>query len=296
MTTTKLPAILVSGATGTIGSALAKLLAEKGIPFRALVRPTGATPHIPGAEVVEGDLNDQKSLKNALSGIERAFLLTNSSPEAESLQIAFVDAAKAAGVQHIVKLSQYAAHRDSPVRFLRYHAAVEEKILASGMAYTFLRPNLFMQGLLGFREPIIQQGKFFATIGEAPVSLVDIRDIAEVAAAALTNPVHENRIYTLTGPQAITHRQIAATLSAALGRDIQYIDVPPDAMHQALIAAGFPEWQAAGLIEDYAHYGRGEAAEVSGDIEAVTGRAARDFNRFVEDYAEAFLPEVLTKR
>ena len=147
-------------------------------------------------ERVAGDFNDEGSVASALKDVERAFLLTNSSEQAETQQARFVDAARRAGVN---KLSQWAADSNSPVRFLRYHAAVEQRIKDSGIAYTFLRPKLFMQGFLAFREPIARQGQFFAAIGEARISGVDVRDIAAVAAAALTEDGHEGKIYNLTG-------------------------------------------------------------------------------------------------
>src|SRR5215203_5742237 len=123
---------------------------------------------------------------NGTESVERAFLLTNSSERAQSQQIAFIDAARQSGVAHIVKLSQLGAEAHSPVRFLRYHAAVEAALEASGIAYTLLRPNLYMQGLLNFRSTIAAQNAFYAAAGDAKVSAVDVRDIAEVAVAALT--------------------------------------------------------------------------------------------------------------
>lgn len=161
--------------------------------------------------------------------------MTNSSEYAEAHQSRFVDAASRAGVKHIVKLSQWAAYADSPVRFLRYHAAVERKIEESGMAFTFLRPNLFMQGLLAFRETIVGQGQFFAAASYAKISAVDVRDIAAVAAAALTQDGHDGKTYDLTGPEALTHGEMAEKLSKAVGREIQYVDVPEEAMMGALL-------------------------------------------------------------
>ena len=148
-----------------------------------LIRPDSRQSQIfpEGTDIVRGDLSDPLSIRNALDGIQKAFLLTNSSAQAEKLQSDFVDIAAGMGVKHIVKLSQLHARPDSPVRFLRYHAAVENRIEDSPMTYTFLRPNLFMQGLLGFRELIAHQGRFFAAVGDAGISLVDIRDIAAVA-------------------------------------------------------------------------------------------------------------------
>jgi uncharacterized protein YbjT (DUF2867 family) len=143
--------ILITGASGNVGTELTKILAARGVPFRAMVRSPEAAQKIDapaGAEIVVGDFNDSAAISRALVGIERSFLLTNSSEQAEAQQSTFVAVARREGVRHIVKLSQLGADPGSPVRFLRYHAAVENAIRASGMAYTFLRPNLFMQGLL----------------------------------------------------------------------------------------------------------------------------------------------------
>lgn len=252
------PKILITGATGSVGMELTKLLAGQNMPFRAM----------------------------------RAFLLTNSSEQAETQQTAFVEAVKRVGIKHIVKQSQWAADADSPVRFLRYHAVVEQKIRDSGIAYTFLRPNLFMQGLLGFKDSIVKQGKFFAAIGDAKISVIDVRDIAASAAAALTENGHEGKIYDLTGAEALTHQEMAEKLSAALERQIQFVDVPPEAMREALKNVGFPDWQAEGLIEDYAHYQRGEAAVIASGVADATGKTPRSFDDFVRDYASAFSDQV----
>ncbi|WP_142683126.1 SDR family oxidoreductase [Chitinophaga polysaccharea] len=284
--------ILITGATGHIGTTLAKHLSSQGIPFRAMVRKadnnTGIIAALPGAEIVTGDFNDAGSLAHALQGMGKAFLLTNSSEEAETLQSNFVAAAVKSGLPHIVKLSQLHASVHSPVRFLRYHAVVEEKIRRSGMAYTFLRPNLFMQGLLGFREIINTQHQFFATAGNAPVSLVDTRDIAAVAAATLTGNGHSGKTYDITGPEALTHTALANILSEAVGRTIRYINVTENELLPALLHAGFPAWQAEGLIEDYAHYARGEAAAISSTVQDITGKPARNFASFAAEHAAAF--------
>lgn len=292
MNNSKHPAILITGATGNIGTELTKQLNENGIPFRALVRNAERAhtfSSLKNAEIIEGDFSDVQSIERALKGIDKAFLLTNSSEEAETLQSNFVAIAKHEGVKHIVKLSQFAANLHSPVRFLRYHAAVEQKIIQSGANYTFLRPNLFMQGLLGFQEMITKQGKFLAAVGDAKISTVDTRDIAAVAVEALTKKGHENKIYDLTGPEALTHGQMAEGLSKGLNQNIQFVNVSPAEMQQALIYAGFPLWQAEGLIEDYAHYLRGEASVISSSVRDVTGKPSRDFKTFVTDYAPAFL-------
>lgn len=285
------PTILVTGATGNIGSELVKLLSKQAVPFRVVVRSANdaqVLASLPGVEVVLGDFDNPATMGLALRGIDRAFLLTPSSEQAEAQQLNFVKEAKKAGVQHIVKLSQLAAKADSPVRFLRYHAIVEQALRESGMDFTFLRPNLFMQGLLGFRDSIVEQGKFFAAIGQAKISAVDVRDIAAVAAAALTGPGHAGMTYTLTGPQALTHSEMADELATALDYAITFIDITPEAMRGALTGFGFPAWQADGLIEDYAHYSRGEASAITSDVSNVLGMPARSFTDFARAYAPAF--------
>jgi uncharacterized protein YbjT (DUF2867 family) len=280
--------LLVSGATGMIGRLLARDLAATGVPFRAMVRP-GKTPAdlagTPGVTLVEGDFDDPDSLRTALEGVDRAFLLTNSSERTEQQQKNFVAAAQQAGVGAVVMLSQYAAAPDVPVRFLRYHAAIEEELRRSSMGWTFLRPNLVMQAYLPF-APLLAQGTLAGPISpDAPVSLVDARDIAAVAAAAMTQDGHDGRIYSLTGPVAITHVQIAEAFGRATGLPIAFHQVPAPDFQATLESMGMPEWQAAGLVEDYEHYDRREAIEVTPDVQQVTGSAPRDIDTFARDHA-----------
>jgi uncharacterized protein YbjT (DUF2867 family) len=282
--------ILVTGATGNNGTEIVKRLATARVQVRAMVRNRERANAIalPNVEVVEGDFDRPATLLSALAGVERAFLLTNSSERAQAQQIAFIDAVRQSGVTHIVTLSQFGAEAHSPVRFLRYHAAVEAALQASGIAYTLLRPNLFMQGLLNFRSTIATQNTFYAAAGDAKVSAVDVRDIADVTVAALTESGHEGKLYELTGPQALTHAEMAEGLSRALGRQVAFFDIPPEAMREALLGIGFPVWQAEGLVEDYAHYRRGEAAAVTSGVEDATGKAPRSFEEFARDYAATF--------
>jgi uncharacterized protein YbjT (DUF2867 family) len=195
--------------------------------------------------------------------------------------------AKQTGVAQIALLSQYASDESSPVRFLRYHAAVERRIRELGIGFTFLRPNLFFQGLFAFAGTIADDGRFYAPIGDARVSAVDVRDIAAVAVAALTEPGHEGKTYSITGPAAITHSEIAEALSAATGRQIAFVDVPPEAFRGSLEGV-LPEWQLDGLLEDYEHYVRGEAAAVLPTVAEVTGQEPRDIASFARDYADRF--------
>lgn len=283
--------ILVTGATGNTGRAVVDALVERAAPVRAMVRAEADRSRVrAGVDVVVGDFDETAAVAQALEGAEKAYLVTPSSERAEEQQTRFADLAAAAGIRHLVVLSQLGSVEDSPVRFLRYHAAVERHVRELGIGYTFLRPNLYFQGILTFAGSIAAEGRFFAPIGDATVSAVDVRDIAAVAAVALTEAGHEGATYTLTGPEAITHAQIAAALTAALGRTVTFIDVPPEAFADG-IRGMLPPWQVDGLLEDYAHYRRGEASAVSPAVAEITGAAPRGIGQFARDYAAAFAGE-----
>ena len=279
--------ILITGATGTVGSEVVKRLSAQGVGVRAVTRDLRKTEanRLPHVQFVQGDLNDPESMRAACDGVSRAFLLTNSTERAEQQQLAFLRVAQEIGVRHIVKLSQLHADASSPERFLHHHGVVEAAIQASGLTYTFLRPNLYMQGLLNFRQSIQQQSAFFAAAGDARISAVDICDLADVAAAALTTSEHDNKSYSLTGPETLTFADMAHQLSRAVGRTITFVDVPPEAMRAALMELDFPTWQADGLLEEFAMYRRGEAAGVEPGVREALDRAPRSFEEFARDYA-----------
>ncbi len=282
--------ILVTGATGNTGSRIVQLLAAAGEPVRAMVRSESAAHRLPaGASFCVADFDAPESIAAALASVTRVYLVTPSSERAEQQQLAFVEAAARHGVERVVLLSQYAAQLDSPVRFLRYHAVVEQRLREIGVGYTILRPNLYFQGLLALADQIARTSVLAAPIGDATVSAVDVRDIAEVAVEALTGgDQHAGATYTLTGPTAITHAQMAEGLSAATGSSIGFVSLSDEQFASA--ASGFlPAWQLDGLLEDYAHYRRGEAADVSQDVPRITGHPARSFAAFAHDYADAFI-------
>ena len=283
--------ILVTGATGNTGSALLQQLDARGARVRAMVRSHKDAARLPGTAVATfvANFDDPASLAAALEGVARAYLVTPSTPQAEAQQVRFAEQAVGADVKHVVKLSQCAADEASPVRFLRYHAAVERRIRELGVGFTFLRPNLYFQGLLAFQSMIATEGHFVAPIGGARVSAADVRDIAAVATRALTESGHEGKTYTITGPAAVTHIEMAGAISEAIGRPIAFIDVSSDAFAGGLKSAGVPTWQVDGLVEDYAHYARGEAETISPHVRVVTGADPRDVGEFARDYARAFL-------
>jgi uncharacterized protein YbjT (DUF2867 family) len=284
--------ILVTGATGKNGLEIIKRLSGRQERIRAMVRKGSDNTKFtrrPNLEFAEADFDDAASLRKAMSGVQRAFLVTNSSEKVEERQLRFVQIARESGVKHVVYLSQLHASSDSPLRFLRYHAAVESALRTSGMSYTNLRPNLYMQGMLMIGKTIASEGRLFAPAGNARVSVVDVRDVAAVAVAALTKGGHEGKTYDLTGPEALSHAQMAEQLSQALDRPVNFVDLAEEAFREGLRTFHMPDWQADGLVEDYAHYRRGEAADISSIVKDVTGVAPHTFSVFARDHKAAFL-------
>ena len=216
--------ILVTGSTGRVGSDLVRQLSAKGTRVRALARDAakGAALEAPGVEIARGDLGDPASLDAAMQGIERVFLLSSVDQGQAELQGNVVKAAKRAGVRHIVKLGAAGTGLDSPITVARLHTQTEKEIEASGIPYTFLKPALFMQFLMTHAPSIRSDGAFHMPMRDGNVPMIDVRDIAAVAAAVLTTPGHEGKAYTLTGPEALSMSEVAQKLGAAIGKPVKY--------------------------------------------------------------------------
>jgi uncharacterized protein YbjT (DUF2867 family) len=283
--------ILVTGATGTIGRILVEKLAAAGAPARALVRSREKGEGIEklGLEVVIGDLGKPETLNPALEGIEKVFLLSAPDPRQAELQSNMVQAAKAAGVRHIVKLSAIGVGGElDAISLGRLHRQTEEEIERSGINYTHLRPNGFMQNAFMFAATIKSQGAFYAPLGDARVSYVDARDVAAVALHTLTEDGHEGKAYEVTGPEALSYDDMAREFSAVLGREVKYVDVPVEAARGAMLGMGMQAWLVDALVELFSVYRSGQAARVTETVREVTGRAPLTFAQFARDYAQAF--------
>lgn len=281
--------ILITGATGNNGREIVRLLAEAHIPARALVRDKTKAAELnwPGIEKVEGDLTQPESLRPALRGIEKAFLLTPYAPDQVGMQAGFISAAKRAGVQHIVKFSGMSADVNSAVAIFRQHGEIERILEASGLAYTHLRPTSFMQNFLS-SAATIARGALYAPMAEARANFVDVRDIAAVAFKALTEPGHEGKAYDITGPEALTHAEIAERLGKAIGKPVTYYAMTPEQYKSSLMQAGVPEWMADGLNELYAAYRAGYADCVTDAVPRIGGKTPIRFQQFAEDHARRF--------
>jgi uncharacterized protein YbjT (DUF2867 family) len=283
------PLILVTGATGATGSELVRLLTLKGAKIRVLARDPDRAKSRFGTEieVAPGDLERPESLDSAMRGVDRVFLLSAPGPDAGVLQGNAIEAARRADVRHVVKMSAVESVLHSPCRLLRLHAEIEQKLAASGIPFTNLRPQSFMQNTLAFAPSIASQGVFYAPAGGA-IPLVDVRDIAAVAAEVLTTPGHEGATYTLTGPEALTNSQVAARIGIAIGKPVKYVEVPSAAAREAMLGMGISEWLADGLVELYALGATGRISFITDVVEAVGKKKAIAFDQFARDYAAAF--------
>ena len=283
--------ILITGATGTVGSNLVEQLIADGQPVRALVRdPAKAAGAQPSeAELFRGDLLDAESLEEALQGIDAMFLLSPPSQRMLDMETTAIAAARAAGSKHLVKLSVLGADPDSEGFFAREHGKAEAEARESGVPFTFVRATFFMQNLLGLAGTIKSQGAIYQPAGDVAASYVDVRDVAAVAAKALSSSGHEAQTYTVTGPEALRQAQIAELITKVTGKPVKYVDVPRDAAKKAMTEAGLPEWQAEAISQLMDGVRAGEYATVTGDVKRVTGKTPRTMEQFVEENRAALV-------
>ncbi|MCH8306357.1 MAG: SDR family oxidoreductase, partial [Candidatus Marinimicrobia bacterium] len=243
--------ILVTGASGNVSSALIANLVDKGASVRGLVRneSKGESLKDSGVEVVIGNLNDQGSIEKALEGVEKVFLLTPVGEDAPQLAKNVIDAALKQGSPYIVRMSAVGAASDAPSRNSRAHAETEADLKNSGLQYTILKPHFFMQNMMMAAESIASEGKIYMPFKDGKLGMVDVRDIADVAAVILTEEGHEGKTYTPSGPKSISLSDVAAAFSSALDKEVNYIDVPMEAADESLSGMGFPDWNKEAYLE-----------------------------------------------
>jgi uncharacterized protein YbjT (DUF2867 family) len=284
--------ILVTGAGGTVGSQVLNQLRAAGAKVRAAYHtPAKAEKaRAQGIDAVVLDFADHASIRAALQGVDKLFLLGATSPNQSELEINVVQEAKQAGVKQIVKLSVLHAGKEE-FTFARWHRAVEKAIEKSGVPFTFLRPTGFMQNFANYSGDMIRnQGAFYQPT-DPKVSHVDVRDIAAVAVTALTTRGHEGKIYELTGPEALTNTQIADKLSRVTGRTVKFVKIPPEAARQGMLDMGMPEYYVDAVLDLQRFYDTGITQKVFPDVERVIGRKPHTFDDFARDHAQAFQPD-----
>jgi uncharacterized protein YbjT (DUF2867 family) len=284
--------ILITGATGTVStSVIDSLIGKPGLRLRALVRDPkkGEGLRARGLEVVQGDLDDARTLGPAFEGVDAFWLLTVPGPRAPENSMNLVWAARRAGVSRVVRMSAIGAAADAPTRNGRLHALSDHEVMISGLHWTILRPHFFMQNLYGWARGIAQQSGLFLPFADGRLGLVDTRDVGALAAEVLRAPKgHIGKIYTPTGPASLSGEEMAAAFSNGLGRAIRYAPVPPEAMRASLIEAGASPWLGDMMVEYALAYGSNWGDFVTRDVPTVLGRPARALADFAREHAAAF--------
>jgi uncharacterized protein YbjT (DUF2867 family) len=280
--------ILVTGATGNVGSEAVQQLLERGIAVRALVRNTGKAADLAnaGAEIVEGDLEDLPTLEKALVGVTTVVLV---SPGVPAMEENVIHVAAGVGANHIVKISAASAHPDSPVARRRWHARVENTLKASGMGYVMLRSNAYMQNILMAAPAIAETDGFASCHAAGRIGLIDARDVAAVAALVAADPTaHRDKTYRLSGAQLLAYPDLATILSRVLGRQITYTAITNQENRRAMIIAGVPAPVAEMNVQAFDLVAAGDSAWLTDEAAALLGHAPRSFEQFAIDYAADF--------
>ena len=281
--------ICVTGAGGTVGSEVSKQLESAKESFRLAYfsNEKAEAARARGMEAVIIDYNRPATLRAAFQECDKLFLLGPNALNQAELERNAVEAAMAVGVRYIVKQSVMGAAEES-YSLAKVHRPVEKAIESSGLAWTFLRPNSFMQNVVTFMsEPIKAEGAFYSASGEARISHVDVRDIAAVALKALTEPTHAGKAYTLTGPEALTYNELAKELSKVLGHPIRHISLSPSDLKHGMLAEGMPEAIADRMLDLERYFREDRAGLITNEIKQVTGRDPRRFAQYSRDCASS---------
>jgi uncharacterized protein YbjT (DUF2867 family) len=286
--------VLITGATGAVGSSLVRLLPTMDARVRALVRDPERAHRILGNDVqlTRGDFGDPASLAAAVEGVNTVFLACGNVPGQVDYECAVIDAAAASGVRRIVKLSARGAEVGASVAYWHWHGLIERHLAASGVPAVVLQPGFSMTNLLGSADSVRTQSALFAPAAGARIAMIDPADVAAVAAVTLTTDGHDGSTYVLTGPEAITYAQVAADLSDATGHQIAFVDIPVAAAGPALVAAGLPPFAAEQVVAVFDTLRHGGQSVVMDSVEVLTGRAPRPFAAFAREHSDAFRGEV----
>lgn len=278
--TSAVPDLAVTGSSGVLGGLVARELAARGVAQRLLVRTPATAPTLPATTVHAVDYADSDAARRALDGVTTLFMVSAAeSAQRRDQHRSFVDAAAAAGVRHVVYTSFVGAAPDAAFTLARDHHATEQHLVASGMRWTFLRDSFyidFMEALVGADGAIRGPG------GEGRCAIVARADVARLATAVLLDPdAHAGRTYDVTGPEALTFAEIAATIARVRGRAVTYIDETLDEAYASRAPYGAPAWQVDAWVSTYTAIAGGAMATVSDAIGSITGVAPRTFEEFL---------------
>ena len=283
--------ILVTGATGNVGSAVLGNLGTTEVNLRTLAHDEAKAQSLKdrGVEAVVGDFLEPETLVPALEGVSTVLLITPIHPEQVTQASNVIEAAKESGNDpRIVRLSVHQASHEAPSRNSRQHAQIEDEVRSSGLPYTLLRPTTFMQNTLATARTVASEGKIYQPFKDGKLGMIDARDIGEVAAKVLTEEGHEGKVYTLTGPAAISLYEVAEALSEVLGKGVRYVNIPLEDAKRAMLNMGLSEWRADVLIEYAKAHSEGYSNFTTEDVEQLTGHPATSYKEFATDFERVF--------
>jgi uncharacterized protein YbjT (DUF2867 family) len=281
--------ILITGASGSVGKVVLQEAIQKASKVLAMYRSKEEAAKAPaGCEAVLADYADRQSLLKALDGVDSVYVVCSPIPQLVELESNMLNACKEAGVKHVVLNSAMGAG-DCGKSFPSWHRKVEDKLKGMGMTYTILRPNGFLQNIVVYNASSIRaQGAFYAAMGDAKVSYLDVGDIAVVAVRALQAGVHTGKIYELNGPEAISNTELAKRISKVTGRAVNYVDIPEAAQREAMLGLGMPGWQVAALLELQQYYKQGGGAKTDGLLKALIEREPVTLEQYLAANAKEF--------
>jgi len=282
--------ILITGASGSVGRAVLEEVRSTRKSVKAMYRDAADAKKAPaGTATVVADFADKNSLKPALQGVDTVFLVCSPIPQLVELESKMIEACKENNVKHVVLNSALGAG-DYEKSFPSWHSKVENKLKASGLQYTIVRPNGFMQNIVTYNAPSIRaQGAFYAAMGDAKTSLIDVRDIAVATAKILADPAaHAGKTYELNGPEAFSNAEVAEKISRATGRPVRFVDIPEEAQRKSMLDLGMPEWQVTALLELQQYYKAGKAANITDVLPKLLGRAPLTLEQFLAESKDGF--------
>src|SRR5579859_4982559 len=281
--------ILITGASGSVGKAVLQEVRKSGAKHRAMYRSAEeAAKARAGTEAVVADFAKKETLSAVLKGVEGVYLVCSPVPELVQLESNMIDACVAAGVKHVVLNSAMGAG-DYGKSFPSWHRNVEDKLRATKISYTILRPNSFHQNVLAYFAPSIRaQGVFYGSMKDSRNSFIDVRDIAAIAKNALAGGAQAGKFYELNGPEALNYTELARRISKVAGREVKYVDIPMEVQKKAMLDQHMPEWQVNALLELQEYYLSGKGGETDGVVRDLLGRSPITMDQFLAEFAGEF--------
>ena len=282
--------ILITGATGKTGSATAKSLGEKGERFRALIRNEEKKEGLEsiGGEVVIGSIENTDVVNQSMQGVKTVLVLLPNSESQLALEKQLVDSAKQAGVERIVKMSSIEATPDATSPIPKLHLESEEYIKQSGLAWTMIKPNFYMQNLLASAGTIKDQGKIFLPMGEGKTGMIDTTDVGKVIAKVLSEAGHESMNHEITGPEILSFYEVAEIFSRALGKQVDYVDVPMDAYKETLGQFLTNQWHLDAVIDLFKGIAEGGIEDKTNTFNELTGETPKSLSQFLAENSFIF--------